>query len=463
MRKRFFWAIFGVSAAVIVLLFAVAVGTLNTVRERATKTELERSGEVVAAVFEDNLGDRASVIALLRGEAVDRVSAQLAALQRAAGDTELSLFGINAAGELVGRPAVRSIDFDLERLKAGEAQMLERTGPDGPFLVYVRPLAADIGNVQVFALLVREAPVAIEIPRGLLWGSLIMVALIALFLAQVLSKSMTRRLGSLAGAAGALASGDLGARAEVEGSDELTTVASSFNSMASSMEASRERERQFLLAVGHDLRTPLTTIAGYAEALDEGLDDPAEVQRIAGVLGVESNRLRRLIEDVMQLARLEASEFTLRPEPVQVKAHVEGLLGAYRDHASALRVRLETRLEETGMRTVDPDRIAQILSNLLDNALRYTPETGTVTVALSADHGSIRLSVSDTGPGIEPEDLDHIFDRFYVARKYRGVRPEGSGLGLSIVQALATAMGGSVSAESEPGRGTSIAVTLPAN
>ncbi len=463
MRKRFFWAIFGVSAAVIVLLLIVAVGTLNTVRERATKAELERQGELVAAFVGDRLTDRASVAALLRGEAVDRVTDQLSALQRVTPDTELVLFGINAAGEIVGRQGVRSLDLDIATLRSGESQMLSRSGPDGPFLVFIRPLESPNDNVQLFALLSREAPVAIEMPRGLLWGSLIIVALIALFFAQVLSKSMTGRLASLAGAAGALASGDLGARAEVGGSDELTTVASSFNSMASSMEASRERERQFLLAVGHDLRTPLTTIAGYAEALDEGLDDPAEVQRIAGVLGVESNRLRRLIEDVMQLARLEASEFTLRPEPVEVKAHIEGLLGAYRDHASALRVRLETRLEETGMRTVDPDRIAQILSNLLDNALRYTPETGTVTVALGADHGSIRLSVSDTGPGIEPEDLAHIFDRFYVARKYRGVRPEGSGLGLSIVQALATAMGGSVSAESEPGRGTSIAVTRPAN
>ena len=463
MRKRFFWAIFGVSAAVIVLLLAVAVGTLNTVRERATRSELERSGDVVAAIVEDSLGDGTRITALLRGEAVDRVSTQLAALQRAAPGTELSLFGINAAGEIVGRQGVRSIDLNLARLQAGESQMLERSGPDGPYLVYVRPLDTPVGNVRVFALLVREAPVAIEVPRALMWFSLLVVALIALLLAQLLSRSMTRRLKSLAGAAGSLASGDLGARAEVAGSDELTTVASSFNSMASSMEASRERERQFLLAVGHDLRTPLTTIAGYAEALDEGLDDPAEVTRIAGVLGVESNRLRRLIEDVMQLARLEASEFTLRPEPVEVRDHVEGLLGAYRDHAAAVRVRLETRLEETGMRDVDPDRIAQILSNLMDNALRYTPETGTVTVALDADADAIRISVSDTGPGIEAEDLPHIFDRFYVARKYRGVRPEGSGLGLSIVQALATSMGGTVSARSEPGRGTSISVSLPAS
>ncbi len=463
MRKRFFWSIFGVSATVIVLLFVIAVGALNTITDRATRAELERSGEVVATFIEERLSDRDTVAALLRGEAVDRINTQLAALQKAAPGTEVTLFGINAAGEVVGRPAVKSIDLNLARLKSGESQMLERTGPGGPYLIYVRPLETSVRNVHIYAMLVRDAPVALEIPRPLMWMSLAIVALLALGLAQLLSRSLTRRLASLAGAAGAVAAGDLTARAEVGGRDELTTVASSFNQMAASMEGTRERERQFLLSVGHDLRTPLTTIAGYAEALDEGLEDPAEVRRIAGVLGVESGRLRRLIEDVMQLARLEASEFTLRPEPVEVKAHIDGLLVAYRDHASALRVRLDTDLDDTGTRNIDPDRVAQILSNLMDNALRYTPETGAITVSLKADAGGIILGVSDSGPGIEAEDLGHIFDRFYVARKYRGVRPEGSGLGLSIVHALATAMGGTVEAKSEAGRGTEIRVSLPAS
>jgi two-component system sensor histidine kinase BaeS len=259
-----------------------------------------------------------------------------------------------------------------------------------------------------------------------------------------------------------LSGGDLSARAEVEGDDELSEVAHAFNEMAARLAEVKAREREFLLAVGHDLRTPLTTISGYAEALADAAADPEETRRIGGVLEGETTRLRRLIEDVMLLARLDSAEFTLRPEPVDVAAHLSEVLEGFRPRAERARVRLAADLEADGLRLVDPDRLAQVVGNLVENALRYTPEAGEVRVTARVEGERLEVEVSDTGPGIDAEDLPRIFERFYVARKYRGVRPEGSGLGLSIVQRLVAAMGGEVSADSTPGEGTTVRVVLPA-
>ena len=164
----------------------------------------------------------------------------------------------------------------------------------------------------------------------------------------------------------------------------------------------------------------------------------------------------------MLLARLDSAEFGVVAEPVDVAAHVDGVAAGYADRARTADVALDVDIQPTGLREIDPDRVSQILSNLIENALRYTPGGGQVGIAVDPEPEAVTIRVVDTGPGIEPEDLPHIFDRFYVAQKYRGVRPEGSGLGLSIVERIATTMGGRVSAESQPGAGTSFLVSLPA-
>ncbi len=246
----------------------------------------------------------------------------------------------------------------------------------------------------------------------------------------------------------------------VGGDDELSGVGIAFNEMAGELEKLRSREREFLMSVGHDLRTPLTTIRGYAEGLDSGTFGGEDLPRVAGVLHDQTDRLSRLVEDVMLLARLQSSEFALRNEPVDLAAHLTGVVDAYRERADEADVQLETNLRDVGTVELDPDRVAQIATNLLDNAMRYTPSHGTVVVSLEPVGKAIRLSVADTGPGIDPEDLPFVFDRLYVAQRYRAVRSEGSGLGLSIVKELAEAMGGAASVESTPGRGTTVSATI---
>jgi signal transduction histidine kinase len=174
----------------------------------------------------------------------------------------------------------------------------------------------------------------------------------------------------------------------------------------------------------------------------------------------QTDRLSRLIEDLMMLARLEAREFSWRPEDVDLAAHLREIAHAQQTRATAMRVGLTTEIEDVGIVQVDPDRVSQIAGNLIDNALRYTPEGGTVGLGLHRNAEWVALSVSDTGPGIDKEDVEHVFERLYVAQRYRPIRPEGSGLGLSIVKELVDAIEGEITVESEVGRGTVVTVRL---
>ena len=268
------------------------------------------------------------------------------------------------------------------------------------------------------------------------------------------------RLAGLEAASHQIAAGDLSARAPVDGDDAIATVSVAFNDMAENLQATHLREREFLMSIGHDLRTPLTTIRGYAEALDEGTVGSDDAERVATVLHTQTDRLTRLVEDVMLLARLEAREFTLRSESIDVPAHLGGVVDTYRVRADEIGVALEFKSVGSAMATIDPDRLDQVCSNLIENALRYTPERGTVTVEADVDERRVRLVVGDTGPGIDPGDADRVFDRLYVAQRYHPIRPEGSGLGLAIVRELAEAMHGTVRVESTPGEGSRFIVEL---
>jgi signal transduction histidine kinase len=286
-------------------------------------------------------------------------------------------------------------------------------------------------------------------------------ALLTMLLGVWLSRSVASRLSDVSNAALEVGSGNLAARATVSGDDEITDVARSFNHMAAELEDVRVREHQFLMAVSHDLRTPLTTISGYAEALDEGDISQDDLSRVAGVLYDQTGQLSRLVEDLMALARVEASEYTLRPEVVDVSLLTSGVVDSYRPRADTAAVALEAECTQSLSATIDPQRLIQVLGNLLDNALRYTPTGGTISVACrDAGSHTATISVTNSGPGIAPDDLPHVFERLYVADRYRAQRPTGSGLGLAIVAELVDAMGGSVSCESAPDTGTTFSVTI---
>lgn len=286
-------------------------------------------------------------------------------------------------------------------------------------------------------------------------------ALMTVVLGVWLSRSVSSRLSVVSDAALEVGSGNLSARATVSGNDEITDVARSFNHMATELEDVRVRERQFLMAVSHDLRTPLTTISGYAEALDAGDIAQEDLSGVAGVLHGQTGQLSRLVEDLMALARVEASEYTLKPETVDVSLLTSGVADSYRSRAASASVTLETECLQPISVSVDPQRLIQVLGNLLDNALRYTPLGGVISVMCShTGSDGATISVNNTGQGISQDDLPHVFERLYVADRYRAQRPAGSGLGLAIVAELVDAMGGVVSCESTPDEGTTFFVTI---
>jgi two-component system sensor histidine kinase BaeS len=463
MRRRIFWSIMVVALLTTLLLVVAGVVATQRAVVNATRREMQVAAAEVAGLVESSL-DRELIRAERLKEAVGRlVTGELAPflnrLQRAAGSSELEVALVSAGGVVeTSSELVRSLSFNVDALRGGEAEFFRAPGGE---LVLAEPVNLDRIPATVVVVLVRQAPILdVSQQRRTIFVILAAVAVIAAVLARLLSGSLTRRVRPLADAAHQLAGGDLSVRVPPIPEPELTEVGTAFNRMAGQLEESRQREREFILSVGHDLRTPLTTIGGYAEALESGAIADEEVPRVGGVLRAQTGRLRRLIDDLTLLARLGNPEFSLRPEAVDVAAHLKEIAGGYINRADAARVQLITEIDPVGIHQIDPDRLAQVVGNLLENALRYTPEAGRVTLRLVRER-DLAISVSDTGPGIEPEDLPHIFERFYVAHRYRKVRPEGSGLGLAIVAGLVDRMGGTVAASSTPGEGTTVTIRIP--
>jgi len=268
-----------------------------------------------------------------------------------------------------------------------------------------------------------------------------------------LARSIVRPLRRIADATRALAAGETHEPLPHEGTAELAALAEAFNQMVERLAEARQAERDFLLSVSHELKTPLTAIRGYAEGLAEGAFDSDEAAR---TILVESRRLERLVRDLLDLARMNRSEFAIAHEPVDLAEVARESVRRHETTARDFGVELRAEGAETWV-DGDPDRVLQVASNLVENALQVTPAGGEVTVA-AADS---TLAVSDSGPGIRPEDVPHAFERFYLYDRTSKDRAVGSGLGLAIVQQLATAMGGDVRLESRVGAGTRFVVSLP--
>ena len=277
------------------------------------------------------------------------------------------------------------------------------------------------------------------------------LAAIAAFL---LAGAVARPIRRVAVASRQLAAGERPGPLPVEGSDEVAALAAAFNQMAEELDLAKDAERSFLLSVSHELKTPLSTIRGHGEALLDGVIEPPKV---GAVVVAEAKRLERLVRDLLDLARLNQRVFTVTPQPVDLAQLAAEAVGRHDGEARRVGVTLIAATPGAAPATADPDRVLQVLANLIENAVRATPAGGSVTVAA----GPGKLTVADTGPGIAPDDLPRAFERFYLHSRYAANRAVGTGLGLAIVKQLTEAMGGSVAAESVDGRGTTFTVRLP--
>jgi two-component system sensor histidine kinase BaeS len=307
-------------------------------------------------------------------------------------------------------------------------------------LVLLRPKR--LGNTAFYPFLVGLLIAA---------GAGIGLAAVAAF---VLARRIARPVRRVAEATRRVAEEQAPEPVPIEGAYEIAALARAFNEMAEQLTKAREAEKQFLLSVSHELKTPLTAIRGYAEGVTDRAFEPDEA---AETIAAEAARLERLVRDLLDLARMNRTDFSIHREPIDLAEIAHDVVRRYEAPARQFDVTLEAFAPTRSPATGDRDRMLQVASNLVENALRLTPPGGVVRVA--AEPGAV--VVEDTGPGLREEDLPRAFERFFLYSRYASDRSVGTGLGLSIVKELTQGMGGTVSVESAPGRGTRFIVRLP--
>lgn len=342
------------------------------------------------------------------------------------------------------------------RMRQRVAALAGPREPAGPAQYFPYPLfleGRELGALEVrFREPDRNALFIGQSRQFLLW-SIVALGGIAVALSVIASGALTRSLKRLAGAAAAVGGGDLTARAPVKGGDEIAALAADFNRMAAALETQEALRKKLITNLAHELRTPLGVIRSELEGMMDGVI-PLDRGQLES-LHEETGRLRRMLEGIEDLAQAQASGLSLRKERVELRPFLEGILGRMTRSAEDTGVLLRLDCEPGTTARADPERLSQVVLNLLTNALKATPPGGRITVRAAAKDGAASLEVADTGTGIAEKDLPFVFERFF--RSSAG----GLGLGLAIVKELVEAHGGTVSVESRPGAGARFTVTLP--
>jgi len=311
-------------------------------------------------------------------------------------------------------------------------------------------LPAEAGTLWMLPSFERPPKLTGPIHRALFHAALF--GLIAAIIASwFLGRAMARSLEELNAATRAVAAGDRTRRVQVRGGDEIAALATSFNALVESIERGETLRKNLVADVAHELRTPVTNLKAHLEALEDGLVAPTP-EAIAS-LREETDRLARLIGDLQDFALAEAGALALSKSEVDLAELARAAVEAARPRAAGRSL----LVEGSGFALADRARLAQVLANLLDNAVTHTPPGGTVRIFVS--QGAVQ--VEDTGEGIAPEHLPFVFERFYRADPSRARATGGAGLGLALVRRIVDAHGGTIALDSAPGRGTKVTITLP--
>jgi two-component system sensor histidine kinase BaeS len=419
--------LFGAIGVIVVLsigvTLAVAIPLTRREAQRSTLRDVSRQADLIAE------NRRQSVAGLLN----------LGALRRQLADQDERLL-------------VAPLGTPSAYLSAADLALLRRNRPvDGVAHGQYRSARPVSGKALILLRPKRfpSRPYIEALALGGLAGA-VLAAVAALLLARALARPMQR----VAEASRRVGADLVPEHVPETGATELQTLARSFNEMAEQLRRARDAERSFLLSASHELKTPLTAIRGYAEALDEGA---VSVGDAVTTIRLEAARLERLVRDLLDLARMNKAEFSFQPEAIDLSEVAGEVVRRYEQQARAFGIRLEASTNGPAPAHADHDRVLQVVSNLVENALRLVPSGGGVRVA--AEPGELR--VEDTGPGLRPDELGRAFERFYLYERYGKERPVGTGLGLAIVKQLVEGMGGSVAVESDPGRLTRFTVMLP--
>jgi signal transduction histidine kinase len=423
----------------------------NTLRDQAY-AELNREAAGINEIYTKHAGNKAPPSRELERASGDQVFVA----RRAKG---IDLFpSPTPAYTLVSRDVL-----DFRRILAGQTVRFEftRPGTHQRLLAVARPVK--LGE-QIFGAVILARP---KTQLNQSWFPLVWRLLPAFFagilvagaLGWYLSRRITKPVLALSDAADDVAAGRYGVVVpEVPGGGEISHLSERFREMAVQLEAAEALERNFLMTVSHELRTPLTAIRGHVTALLEGVveDEEARTHSLE-VISLEADRLERLVGDVLDLAKLDTHRFTLVREEVDMERLIDRAYSTFGEEARRRGIDYERSVTAKPILETDGDRVLQVISNLLSNAFRWTPDGGRVGLALAQVDGTVRVAVDDSGPGIPEGQQERIFRPFW-SRDGQG----GTGLGLAIARELATALGGEIELETAPGMGSKFELVLPA-
>ena len=300
-----------------------------------------------------------------------------------------------------------------------------------------------------------------ELLRPLIWGGLVGL-LLAILISIGVSNWITFPLRRITKAAHSVAAGRY-KTISLEGPDEVKELASSFNRMTRRVQDSQQSQREFVANVSHELKTPLTSIQGFSQAiLDGAVQTPEELRQAVTVIYTESNRMNRLVMDLLSLARLEAGTADLQSIPIHLNTLLQSIVEKFTPQARQANIQLRTNMDDLPQITGDEDRLAQVFSNIIDNALKFTPDGGQVTLSTFVKEEMVWVKVADTGVGVPPEERERIFERLYqVDRSRPGGKGRGLGLGLAIARQIVLAHDGNISVEENQPQGSIFVVKLP--
>jgi signal transduction histidine kinase len=437
---------------------ALAVRLFQDVTRSQSVREIEKEAEGLAELYAESALQSSD-----EGAKAPEFAAK--SLELATGDQLYYVGQSLFPGQQFGLARLARVELGDVTLERDRLVTFEFTPPDDDrkLLAAAQPVRL-VRGTEPFGWLIVAKPTA-ELREE--WVNLLQRLLLALAagiaLAAVLfwwlSRRLTEPVRALTRATQDVAAG----RYDVEipdphGSDEISLLSERFRRMVEQLAQAEKLKRSFLMSVSHELRTPLTAIRGHVEALREGIvSDPEHVDASLEIIAAEADRLERLVGDVLDLAKLQAHRFTVRHEEVDMGRLLDHAYGAFAEEARQRDI--DYRLDADGGAPVilsDGDRVLQVISNLLANAFRWTPDGGRVELSLTTVNGRLRVDVTDSGPGIRREDRERIFHPFISQDS------NGTGLGLPIARELAIALGGGIELESEPGAGSRFRLVLPA-
>ena len=426
----------------------IALGLFQDYTEDRLVAELRREARGLSSLYAEQA---------IRAQDTDRpYYVSPSRLEQASGS---KLFYVGLRIVFPGTTGLQTLPLDTVAWKDGKPKVFEFTPPKASreYLAVAHPVRVD---GRVYGALVAAKPKAELRER---WTTLIERLTLAGFfgivvagaLAWYLSRRITEPVQKLSQAADNIAGG-LYEVPEINASGEIGQLAERFREMAARLQEAEELERNFLMTVSHELRTPLTAIRGHVEALREGVvQDEESRQESLDVIAHEAVRLERLVGDVLDLAKLDTRRFTLLHEEVDMGQLLEQAYNAFAEEARRRDIDYRQDIAARPVIVADGDRVLQIISNLLQNAFRWTPDGGRVELQLGAENGSVSVAVEDSGPGITPEEQERIFRPFWTRDG------TGTGLGLAIARELAVAHGGRIRLKSAPGEGARFELVLP--